>query len=156
MSDDTEIVGETDAEIETIVETAADVIDDNENLLTEAAEAGRRTRHKELTLTDPSETDHQKVAHQINREIRDAVETTVFEGVLDSDEVPSETALTPDAVDKIRTEANEAAEPVVAFVTLDPSDVADHLGDGGDPESADDAPTNEDWDNYRTTAGGPQ
>jgi hypothetical protein len=156
MSDGTELVGETDAEIEAVVETASDVVDDNGSLLTEAAEAGRRKRHEELTLADPNETDYQKVAHKINREVRDAVETTVFEGVLDSDEIPAETQLTPEAVDKIRTEANEAAEPVVAFVSLESSDVADRLGDGGDPEPVDDTPSVEDWDNYRTTTGGPQ
>lgn len=78
-----------------MVDTVSDVIDDNGSLLTEAPEAARCKRHEELTLTNPNETDYQKLAHQINRKIRDAVETTIFDGVLDREDIPAETALFP-------------------------------------------------------------
>ena len=144
-----EIIGQTDEEIEELVETAERVVDDGDgSLQTEAAEAGRKTRHRELTMADPSGTKMEVIAHQIHREVRDAVETTIFEGLLDCKQLPSETELTPDAVDRIRSVANDAAEPVVEFVSPDESDVADRLaGDTTPSQSA--AADQQRWDQHR-------
>jgi ElaB/YqjD/DUF883 family membrane-anchored ribosome-binding protein len=135
-----ELVGTTEAEIDDLVDTVDDLLDEPEHL-NAGTEAGKQARHRAMVAMEPDTKNYQKIAHKINREIRDAIETTLFDRMLDSDEIPAETELTPEAVDRIRATVNEAAEGPVEFVSIDASDAEDEFGDMVSRSGRDDTPT---------------
>lgn len=114
--------------------TTATILNTDDELLSDAQDAGHKKRHEEVETTDPNTSDYEKTAQQINETVRWEIERSLLEGVKDNDEIPSE--LHGEAYDVVRDEVNDCANRIMDDVIIGASVLAETLAERAAREPA--------------------